>query len=462
MDATHPIWRTPAVLQAAEAGQFGALIRMTRTARQLTLVQVGKLVGYSASTISRIETGRRKLSDVTLLRRFADALGIPPHLFGLTASTGTSPVGAAPPPPALASTTVRETLREGGDDAVRRRELLAGLVGVTGAELLGVTARPTNTHTGPIAQHLQTLLADNPGRVVQPVGVQVLRDRLAATRATFHACRYHELAVTLPDVIATAQASLHETTGEQHDHIAALLADAYSLTSNLCSRLHDDALAWVTAERARSAAQTSGDIASIAEAARMKSIALRRHGHHDTATTLLTTTALDLGADSGNPAPELLATYGSLLCTASYTAALHGNRSGALELISEAETTATRLGDARVPHNPFSPTNVTIYQIGVHTALGDAGTALDHARKIDLRTVPTPERQARFCLDTARAWHRFGSPSKCFQALQVAEHCAPEELRRSSVRSLVVSLVETPGPTLSGLREFAVRCGAVA
>jgi hypothetical protein len=182
-----------------------------------------------------------------------------------------------------------------------------------------------------------------------------------------------------------------------------------------------------------------------------------RHRH-----TLLTTTALDLGADSGDPAPELLATYGSLLCTASYTAAQNGNRGNALELITEAEAAATRLGDARVPRSPFSPTNVAIYQIGVHTALGDAGTALDYARKIDLHSVPTPERQARFCLDTARAWHRFGSPSNCFQALQAADRCAPEELRRSSVRSLVVSLLEAPGSTPSGLREFAVRCGVVA
>jgi transcriptional regulator with XRE-family HTH domain len=134
MDAAHPMWRPPAVRQAAEAGQFGALIRMTRTARRLTLVQVGTLVGYSASTVSRIETGRRKLTDVTLLRRFADALGISPHLFGLTSPTGASPVGAASPRPALASTTVREALPEGGDDAVRRRELLAALVGVTTPE----------------------------------------------------------------------------------------------------------------------------------------------------------------------------------------------------------------------------------------------------------------------------------------------------------------------------------------
>jgi hypothetical protein len=146
--------------------------------------------------------------------------------------------------------------------------------------------------------------------------------------------------VTLPEAIATAQTSLHETTGQQHDQIAALLADAYSLASELCIKLRDDALAWITAERARSAAQASGDVASIAEAARMASIALRRHGHHDTATTLLTSTALDLGADSGDPAPELLATYGSLLCTASYTARVVLDEQVALMLATGSTGTA--------------------------------------------------------------------------------------------------------------------------
>ncbi|MGH3696263.1 MAG: helix-turn-helix domain-containing protein [Pseudonocardiaceae bacterium] len=460
MDATHPIWRTPAVQQAAAAGQFGALIRVTRTFQRLTLVQAGKLIGYSASTLSRIENGHRKLTDVTELRLFASAFDIPLHLFGLTPPTMPAlPSGVAPPPSAVAPATVVGTLREGGDEAMRRRQALAGFVGVTSTTLLGGLARPLGAHIKP---NLQNLLADESGHATQPVEAQVLRNWLATAHATFDACRYHELAMTLPEMIATAQVSLAGTAGQQHEQIAALLAGAYSLASNLCSRLHDDALAWVTAERARSAAEASGDLARIAEAARMASIALRRHGHHDTATTLLTTTALHLGASSGDPAPELLATYGSLLCTASYTAAQHGNRSTALELITEAETAGARLGEARVPHNPFSTTNVAIYQIGVHTALGDAPTALDHARKIDLRTVPTPERQARFCLDTARAWHRFGNPGNCFQALQIANQCAPEELRRPSVRSLVSSLVNGPGPTPPGLRELAARCGALA
>jgi transcriptional regulator with XRE-family HTH domain len=90
MNATHPIWLTPAVQQVAAAGQPGALIRMARIARKLSLAQAGELVGYSASTLSRIETGQRKLTDVTQLRRFAAVLGIPPHLFGLTS---TRPLG---------------------------------------------------------------------------------------------------------------------------------------------------------------------------------------------------------------------------------------------------------------------------------------------------------------------------------------------------------------------------------
>jgi hypothetical protein len=353
---------------------------------------------------------------------------------------------------------VSESSREGGDNPVRRRELLAGLVSVTGAALLSSTARPPATAASPLAHQLL-----NHPAPVPPASVSTLRAQVAAARTTFQACRYTDLAATLPRVITTAQATLEDTTDQHHNHIAALLADAYSLASNLCSRLNDNTLAWVTAERARACAATSGRPASIAEAARMTSIAMRHHGHHDTATTLLTHTALALGADTGNPTPDVLASYGSLLCTAAYTAAHLGNRHQALDLITEADTAATRLGSTRTTiTSAFSAGNVTIYRIGVHTALGDPGTALTHARSINLAGLPTPERQARFCLDTARAWDRYGNPAKCLAALHAAERCAPEELRRSSVHTLITSLLNAPGPTPPGLCDLATRSGAVA
>ena len=177
---------------------------------------------------------------------------------------------------------------------------------------------------------------------------------------------------------------------------------------------------------------------------------------------MLADTALSLGADTGSPGPTLLGTYGSPLCTAAYTAAQHDHRSRALELIGEAEETARRLGGATPDHATFSATNVAIYQIGVRTALGDAGTALDYARRVEIRSLPTAERQGRFALDTARAWHRFGDLRRCYLALHAAEHLAPEELRRPSVRSLVTGLLHAPGALPADLREFATRIGATA
>lgn len=460
MDATHPVWRTSTAAQAAAAGDFGALIRMARIAKQLTLVQAAELLRYSASTLSRIETGHRRMADIVELRMFVDLLGIPPHLFGLTPSPAVGSDGAALSPSASVPTTV-STEREGGDDAVRRRQLLTGLLGVTGSALVGLSQRPSGGLATPAQEQLSTLLSAE-RQVVAPLGVPALRQRLAAARTAYQTCRYHDLATTLPDVIAAAQHNLAAATGQRYEQTAALVADAYSLASNLCSRLREDTLGWVMAEHARTTAQLSGQPASIAEAARVSSIAMRRFDHHDMATTLLTTTALTLGADSGDPAPDLLAAYGSLLCTAAYTAAQNGHRHQALDLISEAESAAGRISEARAAHTSFSPTNVVIYQIGVQTALGDAGAALDYASTIDLRSVPTPERRARFCIDTARAWHRFGNTHNSFRALQVADRCAPEEVRRSSVRTLVTTLLGSPGTPPSGLREFAVHCGAVA
>ncbi|MDQ2880141.1 MAG: helix-turn-helix domain-containing protein [Actinomycetota bacterium] len=219
MDAQDPIWRSPAVQQAAAAGQFGALIRMTRTARGLSLVRVGHLVRYSASTLSRIETGQRKLVDVTELRMFADTLGIPPHLFGLTSAATPAAGGPASPTLLPVPTTVCQT-PEGGDDTLHRRQLLAGLVGVTGVALLGPSTQPAAATAAPTADaYLQTLLG-GPQRVVgQPSSVPILRARLADARATYEACRYHNLAVSLPEVIATAQASLDEATGQRHEQV---------------------------------------------------------------------------------------------------------------------------------------------------------------------------------------------------------------------------------------------------
>ncbi|MFV2086720.1 helix-turn-helix domain-containing protein [Micromonospora sp. LOL_021] len=80
----------PETRRAAAAGDHGSLIRLARTAARLTLAEAGRRCGYSAASLSRIERGRQRLTDVTALRRLADVFDIPPELFGL-ASIGQPP-----------------------------------------------------------------------------------------------------------------------------------------------------------------------------------------------------------------------------------------------------------------------------------------------------------------------------------------------------------------------------------
>lgn len=347
MDGFSSLFASQATRDALKGGDYGALLRLARQARGLTQAQAAQLAGYSAATISRFETGARRLADIETLRRLAVALNITPELFGLA----------------------------------------AGLVSAA-----------------------------------------------AASRASA-ACR-------------TRQA------------FSAILADTYVLASELALKANEDGMAWVAADRALPAARDSGDPAAIAAASRAVAMAMRRQGHYDGATSILTSTAQTLGAGHGNPPARVLAAYGSLLCTAAYACAQNGHKSQASDLISEARA-ADRMGNARAGRSVFSAANVEVYQISIHTVLGDSAGALTHARAVDQHALPTPERRARFCIDTARAWQQHGRPDQAYQALLIAERQSPEEIQRPSVKALITTMIHAPGRQPSGLHQLAQRAGSL-
>ena len=176
------------------------------------------------------------------------------------------------------------------------------------------------------------------------------------------------LAGQLPDLVGAAAASRASAAGPTRQAFSAILADAYVLASELAPKANEDGIAWVAADRALPAARDSGDPAAIAAASRAAAMAMRRQGHYDGATAMLTSTALTLGAGHGNPPPRVLAAYGSLLCTAAYACAQNGQKSQASDLIGEAGAAADRMGNARAGRSVFSAANVEVYQIGIHTA----------------------------------------------------------------------------------------------
>lgn len=73
-----------AVNQTGALPPLGQVVRKARLAAGLTQEQLGRRVGYSHASISRMEKGRQPLRDVEVLRALSKALGIPPAVLGLS------------------------------------------------------------------------------------------------------------------------------------------------------------------------------------------------------------------------------------------------------------------------------------------------------------------------------------------------------------------------------------------
>jgi hypothetical protein len=108
--------------------------------------------------------------------------------------------------------------------------------------------------------------------------------------------------------------------------------------------------------------------------------------------------------------------------------------------------------------------HLTLHRISASFVLGDAGTAIAHAKTVNPADLRLPERRSRYWVDVARAYHQWRKPGLCFRALTIAESHAPEEVRaRPVVRKLASDLLASDQqPRLSGLRQFASRVGVPA
>ncbi|MFJ3660996.1 XRE family transcriptional regulator [Streptomyces sp. NPDC090119] len=260
----------------------------------------------------------------------------------------------------------------------------------------------------------------------------------------------------LPGRIALAQAlgdPVRATTA---------VAELYTTAARLCIKLGEDGMAAVTADRALTAALGGADALTVAEAHRMVSSAWRRQGHFARATDVAVTAAQHLTTDRSTDRTNRLSVQGNLYATAAYTAAKQGDRHTAQALIAEAEATAGQLGgDALLRGTVFGPSQVLLHRVSVSYLLGDAGQAIEHARRIDPAALPTAERRARYWIDVARAFDQWGKPNRCYRALLAAEQAAPQEVRRGSVQSMAATLLRHDR-VLPGVRAFAQRAGAVA
>jgi hypothetical protein len=154
--------------------------------------------------------------------------------------------------------------------------------------------------------------------------------------------------------------------------------------------------------------------------------------------------------------------YGSVLLRGAIAAALNDERSTAHELLAEAAEAARRVGtDANLRGTAFGLVNTQLHQVNVAVTLGDAGTAIDLARRIKLAAITVTERKASLLIDVARAFFQWGRYEQALAVLRAAEQTAPQEVAaRASVRTLVRDLAAVaPGSIRRDAEQFASRIG---
>ncbi|MEU3197562.1 helix-turn-helix domain-containing protein [Streptomyces sp. NPDC006996] len=459
------LWDHEKARRALAARDLAAVIKHFRQYTGASQTTVGSLAGLAQSDVSAIERGVRQVQSVDVLTRIAEGLAIPLSLLGLADENGSAdhPARRKAPVPQMTAAMVTEAELE---DDVRRRELMTGALGL-GASLIAGTgsdaaaAEPADQN--PAAAMERALFEPVAGR---PTSLSDLADGLATAHGLFSGARYAALGGALPLLIATAEATRDASTGRTRERAQAAVARAYVLATELAVKQHSEA-AWATADRALIAARASGDPRPLSDAARVLAITMRRAGRSSAAVDFLARTATSLVVEKGGPQADTLAARVCLLMTAAYTAASGGRRSTALDLLQEAEETAGRIpvDQSGKPAGLFtvtaSPAEVSMYRISSFTVLGTPDDAVPYVRRVDPTQLANTERVARYLTDTARMWHQLGDGRRTFSALRAIEHTAPEEVQRPAIRTLTADLLYTPG-SLPGLREFAVRTGAVA
>jgi transcriptional regulator with XRE-family HTH domain len=469
------LWQRPettAALRNRDIGRFFALLRQYAGASQ---TQIAIACGLTQGKVSDIMRGVQRVEKLDVFERIADGLALPDPVrvcLGLAPRTAL----AASQPPVIPSRDTTATLEQSPgsalldlrraytqeDDPVRRRTFV-GLTGATVAgTMLDAIPRPgAAIDAGSLAPVLTGHPADFAVARTQPSIAALTADATAARRH-YQACRYSELTSQLPTLLAQLHAACASLDGEDRLRAYALSADAHHVAAGLLLKLDHKGLASVAADRSMRAAIASRDPVTVAASARIITHTLMNGHHLAAAISTASTHAARLDRDVAAHTPDSLSVYGSLLLRGAVAAAQHDERDVAYRLLGEADHAARRLGvDGNRRWTAFGPVNAQMHRVSIAVTLGDAGTAVDVARRIDLNSITVTERKASLLLDTARAYLQWGRHEKAYLALRAAEQAAPEEVAgRPRYTRLVRDLVTAAPPSVRREAEqFATQIG---
>lgn len=401
---------------------LGARVAELRRRRGLSQKELGAAIRRSESWVSQVERDVLPVERLSVLQRLADVLGV--------AVRDLRPEAAEP------MAADRGDGHRPGSAVFDQLRLL-------------LTGHPA----------LEQLFGDEADRESAPK-LPELRQRVDVAWQLAHESRLVDVGSTLLELIPDLEHAVRSTQTRRPEMLT-LLSRAYQVAATAFTRQEEVDAAWIAADRALSAAEESGDALSVVAGTYRMAQAFLRLQRLEQAEQAARVSVQALAAQvaAEQPRPEVLSLYGSLQLMLAVIAATDGNRTAARSGLAAARAAADRLGEGRNDFDTeFGPTGVAANAVAVAVELGDAGEALDIARTVDA-SVLSPERQARFLVDVARAHAQRRQAQEALDALLNAERLTPELVHSDHrAREVVRDLLQFAGRRPADeLRELAGR-----
>ncbi|MGH8908104.1 MAG: helix-turn-helix domain-containing protein [Egibacteraceae bacterium] len=385
---------------------IGERIAYWRKRHEKTQAELAGLVGRSVPWLSAVERGKHPMDSISVLLRLANVLKV--GIWELQPKLGLPP--------------------NGGDPHDPPNGLLA------------------------ISQAVMTTQA--PDR--EAPSAADLRAQVERAKQLRQAGQHLPLKIVLPELLIAGRAAV----AQQAPDAWWCLGGAYQVASSFARAFGDTELAWISADRAVTAARESGDELLVAVSRRLLGCAFMRRGKAWLGEAgAVCSDAADAIAPTDRTPPEGWVVWGSVHLSEGVAAARAGDRAGAGAAMRDARAAAERVGSDRNDYwEAFGPANVGAIEVAIALESEDAFEALRIADRVEVEELPSAERRARFCIDVARAYSLQSNDQAMVLMVKEATRHAPQVVRYSAgVRELVLVGVnrEKKRSRTPGLRKLA-------
>lgn len=448
-------WKREEMRRILQKRDVAGLLRFAQQYGGASQTRLAAATGIAQGRISEVLNGRKRVTAFEVFERIADGLGMPDQarmLLGLAPLNLAILTGDSAPATAPTARLPLPSVEE-KEDRVKRRQFIslagAGIAASAGS-LAGVDriAAALTRYSAPTTAPAPDLT------------VEALTKAVRAAKIGYQACHYGAVAQRLPALLDRLAVATAAFTGDDLRTVYVLQAEAYHVASSVLLKSEERGLAWLAADRSMQAAERSENPTTIGASTRIVTHALMKDRHYSPATELATRMAERVDHDTAQPSPDSLSVYGALLLRGAVAAAKNEDRAQALTLLDEAEEAGRRLGgDHNYQWTAFGPTNVLLHRVNIAVTLGDAGSAIDYARRVRLDNIDVTERKATLFIDAARAYAQWNKLDRAYEALMTAEQLAPEELRtRPAVHQLITDIhARSTGHLRTNMTELAER-----